>query len=126
MKYSLWDVLTRLKNGQLAKKKSVLIEKTKLAEELIKILWDSGYLLGYVSVNKKLDVYFKYTATGSPVITKVKALSTPGHRRYSSVKQLWKTDTNTSLLVVSTTKGLKSLYECKQLNLGGEILFIVF
>ena len=128
MSNSLYNMLTSIKNGQISKKKSILVKKTKFCEIVLKALWTEGYILGYSDLRDcsgKLEVFLKYTRNGSPSITSIKALSKPSRRLYFSLHHLWKLESNQFFILLSTSRGIKSLSDCKRLNIGGEPLFIV-
>jgi small subunit ribosomal protein S8 len=122
MKNYLWNMFSNIKNGQVAKQDCIWQKRKKICETFLKILWDEGFILGYkidlYDVNK-LKIFLKYK-NGKPVINSIKLLSKPSRRIYYSSKQLWKIDSTNQLIIVSTNKGLKSILECKKLNLGGE------
>lgn len=128
-RHILWDSLTRIKNGQLAKRQKILLKKTKTVKQMLQVLWSYGFISGFVEKDcSKLSqyiVYCKYLESGEPVITNIQYLSTPGKRLYYSVDQLWKLNQDGSLIVLSTSKGLQPLQECKKQNIGGEVLFVV-
>lgn len=121
-------MLTSIKNGQMAKKNSVLIKKTKFCESVLKSLWDEGFLLGYSNLKDSsgnLVVFLKYNRVGSPAITKIVSVSKPGNRLFLSSRQLWKLESSQLFILFSTDAGVKSLNECKKLNIGGEPLFYI-
>jgi small subunit ribosomal protein S8 len=120
-------MFANIRNGQLVKRSFILQSKKKLCEAFLSILWDEGFILGYKSINTDLNmfkVFLKYK-NGKPVINSLKPISKPGHRVYYSAKQLWKLNSENSIIIVSTNKGLYSLVECKKLNLGGEPFIII-
>lgn len=128
MKNYLWNMFTSIKNGQIAKKSVVMVSKKVICESFLKILWDEGFISGYrvsSQKNHKLEIYLKYTSNGKPIINSLKFLSTPGQRIYYSVKQIWKLDSSKTFIIFSTNKGLKSINECKKINIGGEPLIII-
>jgi len=121
-------MFTSIKNGQIAKKSVVMVSKKVICESFLKILWDEGFISGYrvsSQKNHKLEIYLKYTSNGKPIINSLKFLSTPGQRIYYSVKQIWKLDSSKTFIIFSTNKGLKSINECKKINIGGEPLIII-
>jgi len=130
IEHALWDSLIRIKNGQLAKKEKIFLKKTRLVKQLLEVMWTFGYITGFVEEKDdtglmKYKVYCKYLGSGEPVITNIRFLSTPGKKFSYTVDQLWKLRLNGSLIVLSTSKGLQSLQDCKKQNIGGEILFVV-
>lgn len=123
-------LLAKLKNGQSAKKSIIFEKKTKMNEKFLKLLWDRGYILGYIEFEKNrvknFKIYLKYDRSGIPAINKIKAVSKPGARVYCNLQQMWKLQDEFSLILFLTSKGLKASFECKRLSIGGELLAVVF
>jgi small subunit ribosomal protein S8 len=122
MKNYLWNMFANIKNGQLAKKPFIIQTRKNVCEEFLKILWQEGFIVGYTvnSLNpKQLKIMLKYRH-GVPVINSIKLISKPGRRIYYSLKQIWKIDSSKSFIILSTSRGLKSIVECKKLRIGGE------
>lgn len=127
MKNSLWNLITNIQNGYLAKKVFVLENKKKNCEVVLDKLWNEGFILGYKLVNQnptKLKIFLKYNKN-KPTLRIIKSISKPGSRIYYSIKQLWKIDSSKTFLILSTNKGLKTLFECKKLKIGGEPLIFI-
>ena len=119
----LYDMLTRIRNGQQAKKSSILQPKIKLCGKLLDILEEEGYILGYkiCSDNPKMfEVFLKYKL-GKPAINKIVALSKPSKRIYISIKELWKLNSGLGLTILFTSKGVLSDKKSRKFNVGGEI-----
>lgn len=114
-------MFANIKNGQLVKQSFVLQTRKKICENFLKILWDEGFISGYTVDLKtnKLKIFLKYK-NGNPVINSIKLISKPSRRIYYSTKQLWKIKSTQQLIIMSTNKGLKSMADCKKLNIGGE------
>lgn len=127
MKNYLWNMLNSLKNGQLAKKHTIVLQRKKICESILKILWNEGFILGYQTDYNisKLKVFLKYSRAGKPTINSLKFLSKPGKKIYFNTKQIWKINSNKAFIIFSTHKGLKSIYECKKYKLGGEPIVII-
>lgn len=124
---SLWDLITNIKNGQLAKKVYIFQKQKKNCEAVLKKLWDEGFILGYKFEQGNLNrfqIFLKYNKN-KPVITQIQCLSKPGLKTYYCVKQLWKIDSTKFFLIISTSKGLKTLTECKKLKIGGEPVVVI-
>ena len=128
MSHSLYRMLTSIKNGQMSKKNNIFIKKTNFCERVLKSLWDEGLILGYSNAHDssdKLKVFLKYSSSGTPSISKIEFVSKPGRRLHLSSKQLWKLESSQFFVFLTTNKGVRSLTECKKLNIGGEPLFSV-
>lgn len=121
------NMLNNIKNGQLAKKRTVTLPKKKNCEAILKILWNEGFILGYQTISKttKLKIFLKYSREGKPTIKFLKILSKPGKKIYFNTKEIWKINSNKIFVIFSTTKGLKTIYECKKHKIGGEPIVIV-
>ena len=101
--------------------------KTNLIITFLNILWDEGFILGYKIDNldsSLLKIFLKYK-NGNPIITTIKFITKPSRHIYYSASQLWKLESKKSLIILSTTKGLMTAYECKKTQIGGKPLFII-
>ena len=116
-------MFANIKNGQLAKRSYINQKRKKLCELFLNILWTEGFIVGYKIEGKdqeNLKIFLKYIENGKPSINNIKVISKPGRRIFYSVKQIWKIDSSKTLIIFSTNQGLKTLSECKKLQLGGE------
>jgi small subunit ribosomal protein S8 len=125
----LSDSLTRIRNGQIAKKKSVLVLKSKLTAAVLKVLCDQGYIKGFFdsvdAVFPSIEVDLAYY-DGAPVIKLIKRISKPGRRVYSSIGDLPKSHNGLGIKVLSTPKGILADCDARTLRVGGEVLCEVF
>jgi len=120
-------MFANIKNGQLAKKAFIYQNKKKICENFLTILWDEGFIVGYIidkKNSKKLKIFLKYK-NEEPVISSIKLVTKPGKRIYYSIKQIWKLDSNKTFIIFSTNKGLKTIQDCKKLKIGGEPIVII-
>ena len=127
MNHLLWDMLTRIRNGQKSKKISILQPKTKLCCRILDILLNEGFILGYNCVDgnsKMIKIHLKYF-NNKPVIKQIKSISKPSKRVYVSSKELWKINNLLGILILSTSKGMMSDKKSKKLNVGGEVFFFI-
>lgn len=125
MKNSLFYLFSNLKNNQITKK-TVIFTKEKNYENLLKLLWNEGFILGYKkNKNKLLKIYLKYSKN-KPVINSLNFISKPSCRVYYSAKKIWKINFgNNFLVIISTNKGFKTLNYCKKNNIGGELILVL-
>ena len=127
MKNLLWNMFANIKNGQLSRRSVITQKRKKICEAFLKLLWNEGFISGYV-IDKKnpdqLKIFLKYR-NHRPVINSLKVVSKPSRRITYSMKQIWKIESSKSLIIFSTNQGLKSLTECKKLNIGGEPFIII-
>jgi small subunit ribosomal protein S8 len=125
----LGDMLTRIRNGQQAKKDSVVTPASKLRARVLDVLKREGYIRGYaaeeVAGHDGLRIELKYFE-GQPAIRHVARVSKPGRRVYSGSKELPRVRNGLGISIVSTPKGVLSDAEAREQNVGGEVLAEVF
>lgn len=128
---SISDLITRIRNGQMARKKTVDSPMSRAREDLLKVLLDEGYIRGYTVVNdektgyKILRIELKYFE-GKPVICEIKRISKPGRRVYTSIKDLPLVRNGLGINILSTNKGVMSDVDARKQSVGGEIICSVF
>ena len=125
----LGDMLTRIRNGQRAKKDTVLSPASKLRANVLEVLQREGYIRGYsedgTGAHPQLRIELKYFE-GQPAIQHVARVSKPGRRVYSGSKELPVVRNGLGITIVSTPKGVLSDAEARDQNVGGEVLAEVF
>ncbi|TRW14586.1 30S ribosomal protein S8 [Glacieibacterium frigidum] len=126
----LGDMLTRIRNGQQARKDSVLTPASKLRARVLDVLQREGYIRGYSdapdgSSTAALRIDLKYFE-GQPAIQHVARVSKPGRRVYSGATELPRVRNGLGIVIVSTPKGVLSDAEAREQNVGGEVLCQVF
>ena len=128
----LGDMLTRIRNGQRAKKDSVLSPASKLRANVLEVLQREGYIRGYSEEalgakgqHKGIRIELKYFE-GQPAIRHVARVSKPGRRVYSGSKELPIVRNGLGITIVSTPRGVLSDAEARAQNVGGEVLAEVF
>ncbi|MBY6013400.1 30S ribosomal protein S8 [Qipengyuania gaetbuli] len=125
----LGDMLTRIRNGQRAKKDSVLSPASKLRANVLEVLQREGYIRGYSADDSgkhpALRIELKYFE-GEPAIKHVARVSKPGRRVYAGSKELPVVRNGLGITIVSTPKGVLSDAEARNENVGGEVLAEVF
>jgi small subunit ribosomal protein S8 len=125
----LGDLLTRIRNGQRAKKDSVLSPASKLRIRVLDVLQREGYIRGYseeeMGPAKGVRIELKYFE-GQPAIKHVARVSKPGRRIYSGSSELPRVMNGLGITIVSTPKGVLSDAEAREQNVGGEVLAEVF
>ena len=123
------DMLTRIRNGNMAKHAQVAVPFSKIKESIANILKNEGYIVGYEIKEegniKDIVVTLKYV-DGETVIKGLKRISKPGRRVYSSVENLPKVLGGLGIAVVSTPNGVLTDKECRKHNVGGEVLCYVW
>ena len=123
------DMLTRVRNGQMAKHSKVAVPFSKIKESMASILKNEGYIAGYEikeeGAIKNIVVSLKYV-DGVAVMKGLKRISKPGRRVYTSVENLPKVLGGLGIAIVSTPKGVIIDKECRKHNVGGEVLCYVW
>jgi len=126
----LGDMLTRIRNGQMARKVTIPVPASKMRARVLDVLQREGYIRGYSWSEIKagiseLDVELKY-AEGEPVIKEISRVSRPGRRVYSGIENLPRIYNGLGISILSTSKGVMSDSEAREQNVGGEVLCRVF
>lgn len=122
------DMLTRIRNAQMAGKINVMMPSSKLKVAIAKVLQDEGYVEGYnvagVGGKPTLEIGLKYYA-GRPVIEKIQRVSRPGLRLYKGCDDIPNVMNGLGIAIVSTSKGLMTDRKARANGIGGEVLCIV-
>ena len=126
----LGDLLTRIRNGQQAGKRTIESPASKLRASVLDVLQREGFIRGYAreevrSGIAKLVIELKYNE-GQPVIRRIDRVSKPGRRVYSGIKDLRRVYNGLGVSILSTPRGVMSDGEARAANVGGEILCQVF
>ncbi len=126
------DMLTRIRNANMAALSEVEMPSSKLKAELAKLLKSEGYVEDYSVVQtegksyKTLKITLKYDEKSKPVISNLKRVSRPGLRNYCKAKNIPNVLGGMGIAVVSTSKGLLTDRKAKSENVGGEILCYIW
>ncbi len=125
------DYLTRIRNAYLAGKKVVEIPSSKMKVAITKILCDKGYILTYKIVEGEpyntIKIALKYhPQTKTAAIRKIVRVSKPGLRKYTDVENMPRVLNGLGIAIISTSKGVITDKEAKDLNVGGEVLCYVY
>ena len=126
----LGDMLTRIRNGQSARKSVVVSPASRLRANVLEVLQREGYIRGYSQDDVRagvaeIKIELKYSE-GEPVIKEIKRVSTPGRRVYSKIKDLPRVYNGLGIAILSTPRGVMSDNEARAANVGGEVLCQVF
>ena len=124
----LGDMLTRIRNGQRARKNTISSPASRLRMNVLEVLRREGYIRGYVQggeVHPELAIELKYH-NGEPVIREIKRVSKPGCRVYSGVADLPRVYNGLGIAILSTPRGVLSDSEAREAHVGGEVLCTVF
>lgn len=126
----LGDMLTRIRNGQRARKSKIEAPFSKLRLNVLDVLKREGYIRDFATAkdDKGFDciaIELKYFE-GEPVIRQISRVSTPGRRVYSKIKELPRYYNGLGITILSTPRGVMADHEARDANVGGEVLCRVF
>ncbi len=129
MQDPLSDMLTRIRNAQMAGKKTVEMPGSKLKAAVAKVLEEEGYISGFnasADASKpRLAIELKYFQ-GQPVIAEIDRVSRPGLRSYAAKDELPSVRGGLGVAIVSTSKGVMTDRAARAAGVGGEVLCTVF
>ena len=125
------DFLTRIRNAYRAVNRIVEIPSSKMKIAITKILCEKGYILSYKVVEgtpyNTIKIALKYhPQTKVAAIKKIERISKPGLRKYTDVKDMPRVLNGLGIAILSTSKGIITDKEAKQLNVGGEVVCYVY
>ena len=125
------DFLTRVRNAYRAGNKVVEVPSSKMKVAITKILCEKGYILSYKVVegtpSNTIKIALKYhPQTKQAAIKKIVRVSTPGLRQYTDVKEMPRVLNGLGIAILSTSKGVITVKEAKDLNVGGEVVCYVY
>ena len=125
------DFLTRIRNAYAAGKKVVEIPSSKMKVALTQILCEKGYILSYKVVEgtpfNTIKIALKYhPQTKMDAIKKIERVSTPGLRQYTDVENMPRVLNGLGIAILSTSKGIITDKEAKELGVGGEVICYVY
>ena len=123
------DMLTRIRNAQLAEKSTVVMPSSKLKVAIVTVLKDEGYVDGFNVIlgeggKSTLEIGLKYYS-GRPVIEKIQRVSRPGLRIYKGSEDIPSIMNGLGIAIVSTSKGLMTDRKARANGIGGEVLCVV-
>jgi small subunit ribosomal protein S8 len=122
------DMLTRIRNAQMAEKVTVVMPSSKIKAAIAKVLQDEGYVEGFKVIDHDgkpmLEIGLKYYAE-RPVIEQIQRVSRPGLRVYKGSEDIPRVMNGLGIAIVSTSKGLMTDRRARADGIGGEVLCIV-
>ena len=126
----LGDMLTRIRNGQRARKNAIVAPSSRLRMNVLDVLKREGFIRGYSHYEvrtgiREIKIELKYH-DGDPVIREISRVSKPGRRVYSKIKDLYRVYNGLGIAILSTPRGVMSDAEARDANIGGEVLCQVF
>jgi small subunit ribosomal protein S8 len=121
------DMLTRIRNANKARFKTVSVSMSQMNINIAKVLKNNGYINNYDKVKDEkgqqmLELILKYPDAKRTVITNIKRVSKPGRRVYVPSDSIPKVLNGLGISILSTSKGVITDAEARELNVGGEVL----
>lgn len=126
------DFLTRVRNAQKAKHRVVDIPASNIKKEITRILKEKGYILNYkfeddINYQGNIKIALKYhPESKQPAIKAIKRVSKPGLRQYCDSENIPRVLNGLGIAILSTSKGVISDKEARDMNVGGEVLCYVY
>jgi small subunit ribosomal protein S8 len=120
------DMLTRIRNANMALHPETTMPSSKLKEQVARILSEEGFIDGYkvedARVGKQLTVKLRFDGNRQPILSGIKRVSKPGLRVYSSASDVPRVRGGIGISIVSTSDGVMTDREARRRNVGGEVL----
>ena len=124
------DMLTRIRNANSSKFKTVDIPASKMKKSIAEILFNEGYIKSYEEIKNDnqgiIRVSLKYTEKGKKIISGLRRISKPGLRIYAAKDELPKVLNGLGIALISTSKGIMTDKKARELGIGGEILAYIW
>ena len=124
------DMLTRIRNANSAKHKTVDVPASKMKTAIAEILFKEGYIKSFELISNEnqgiIRITLKYDEKGTRVIDGIKRISKPGLRVYAGKEELPKVLNGLGIAIISTSKGLKTDKEAREAGMGGEVLAYIW
>ncbi|MCK5676207.1 MAG: 30S ribosomal protein S8 [Verrucomicrobia bacterium] len=124
------DMLTRIRNANMAEKKVVGMPHSKMKSELARILKAEGFIKDYTMENddgkSMLNLFLKYTTDREPVIQGLRRISKPSCRKYVNSEEVPRVLGGIGLAILSTSSGVMTDTEAREKNIGGEVLCYIW
>ncbi|MBF0474694.1 MAG: 30S ribosomal protein S8 [Deltaproteobacteria bacterium] len=126
----LADMLTRIRNGNMAKFTKVDMPSSKIKVNVAKVLKNEGYIKNFKLIKDRkqgiLRIFMKYDADNSGVITGIQRISKPSRRTYVAVEKIPSVKNGLGISILSTSKGVLADKQAKKVKAGGEVLCAVW
>ena len=124
------DMLTRIRNANSAKHKTVDVPSSKMKVAIAEILFKEGYIKSFELISNEnqgiIRITLKYDEKGTRVIDGIKRISKPGLRVYANKEELPKVLNGLGIAIISTSQGLKTDKEAREAGIGGEVLAYIW
>jgi small subunit ribosomal protein S8 len=124
------DMIARIRNAHMRNKATVTMPASRMRERILQVLADEGYIRGFKRIDlgggkADIEVELKYF-DGKPVIREIRRVSKPGRRVYTSVQDMLLVYNGLGIAILSTSRGVVSDAQAREMNVGGEVICTVF
>ena len=120
------DLLTRIRNAQIAKHDRLDVPVSKLKVEIAKLLKDEGFIKNFREIEAvpqgTLRIFLRYSTEGVPAISHLQRVSKPGRRVYRKAEEIQPVRNGLGIGIVSTSQGLLTDAQARERQVGGELL----
>jgi small subunit ribosomal protein S8 len=120
------DLLTRIRNAQIAKHDRLDIPVSRLKVEIAKLLKDEGFIKNFREIEAvpqgTLRIFLRYSTEGVPAISHLQRVSKPGRRVYRKAEEIQPVRNGLGIGIVSTSQGLLTDAQARERRVGGELL----
>ena len=124
------DMLTKVRNANMAEKKIVSLPHSKIKSEVARLLKQEGFISDFSVEDDNgksiLNLFLKYTLEREPVIQGLRRISKPSCRRYANAEEVPRVLGGIGIAILSTSSGLMTDSEAREKNIGGEILCYIW
>ena len=124
------DMLTRIRNGLRSRKDAVNVRASGICEGMLRVMKEEGYIKDFTRMEDDkqdmLRVYLKYGPAGEDVVSAIDRVSKPGCRVYGGVSELPRPLNGLGISIISTPQGVLSDRQCRERNVGGEVLCTIY
>lgn len=124
------DMLTRIRNANTSKHKTVDVPASNVKKAIAEILFKEGYIKAFEEIENEnqgiIRITIKYDEKGNRVIAGLKRISKPGLRVYANKEELPKVLNGLGIALISTSKGIMTDKEAREQGIGGEVLAYVW
>jgi small subunit ribosomal protein S8 len=124
------DMLTRIRNANMAEKKVVKMPHSKMKSEIARLLKSEGFIKDYIMENEGgksvLNVFLKYTVEREPVIQGLRRISKSSCRKYVAADEIPRVLGGIGIAIISTSSGVMTDNEARQQKVGGEVLCYIW
>ena len=124
------DVFTLIRNASRAKHEKVDVPASKLVEQILHLLKREGFIENYKAIQDKkqglLRVYLRFMERKQPLLIQIRKISKPGLRKYTGYAKIPRVRNGLGVAIISSSRGILTDNQCREMHVGGEILGYVW